>query len=389
MTLPINQNVVRAQFAPGAPAPEAPPAPAPAAAELTVVVPTRNERDNIVPLIERLEQALAGRDWEVVFVDDDSPDGTADLVRQVARTNPRVRCLQRIGRRGLSSACIEGILSSAAPYAAVIDADLQHDERLLPRMLDKAKAENLDIVVGSRHAEGGGLGEWAEARKKISSFATRLARLAVGSELTDPMSGFFLVRRAAFDDTVRHLSGRGFKILLDLFASAPQPLRFAELPYRFGQRHAGESKLDSVVVLEYLNLLLDKTVGRYVPVTFLLFAIVGTFGVVVHMLTLAVAFTFMSFTAAKALASLVAMTNNFLLNNIVTYRDVRLKGWGLWRGLLSFYAICSFGLIADVGIASHLFDQQGTSWWLSGLAGIIVGSVWNYAMARVFTWRKG
>lgn len=359
----------------------------PASLELTIVVPTRNERGNIQPLLERLEQALRGVNWEVVFVDDDSPDGTAEAVRSIARTNPRVRCLQRIGRRGLSSACIEGVLSSATPYVAVIDADLQHDEQLLPRMLETIKAEGLDVVVGSRHVEGGSLGDWASSRQKISSFATGLARLVLRSELTDPMSGFFMIRREAFDDTVRRLSGRGFKILLDLFASAPQPLKYKELPYRFGVRHSGESKLDSVVVLEYVNLLLDKTVGRYVPVSFLLFALVGAFGVLIHMAVLALAFLVIPFTYAKALATIVAMTSNFVLNNVVTYRDVRLRGPALLRGLLSFYAICSIGAVADVGIASLLFDRQGTSWWLSGLAGIVVGSVWNYAMASVFTWR--
>ena len=357
--------------------------------ELTVVVPTRNERGNIQPLLERLEQALEDVNWEVVFVDDGSTDGTADLVRSIARANPRVRCLQRIGRRGLSSACIEGVLSSAAPYVAVIDADLQHDEKLLPRMLDTIKGDDLDVVVGSRHVEGGSLGDWASSRQKISSFATGLARTVLRSDLSDPMSGFFMMRRAAFDQTVRRLSGRGFKILLDLFASAPQPFKYKELPYRFGERHSGESKLDTLVVLEYVNLLLDKTVGRYVPVSFLLFALVGAFGVLIHMAVLGLAFAVMPFTYAKGLATVVAMTSNFILNNVVTYRDVRLKGAALVRGLLSFYAICSIGAVADVGIASLLFDRQGTSWWLSGLAGIVVGSVWNYAMASVFTWRGG
>jgi dolichol-phosphate mannosyltransferase len=360
----------------------------PAEIELTVVVPTRNERDNILPLLERLERSLDGIEWEIVFVDDDSPDGTADLVRSIARTNPCVRCIQRIGRRGLSSACIEGVLSSAAPFAAVIDADLQHDERLFPRMLDLIKTEDLDVVVGSRYCEGGSLGEWAKSREKISQFATKLARMLVRNDLSDPMSGFFLIRRAAFDKAVRHLSGRGFKILLDLFASAPEPLRFKELPYQFGERHSGESKLDAAIALEYINLLLDKTVGRFVPVRFILFALVGATGILVHMAALTLAFTVLSFTYAKLLATIIAMTSNFALNNALTYRDMRLRGAALVRGLLSFYIICGLGAAADVGIASILFHRQGTSWWLAGLAGILIGSVWNYAMASVFTWRS-
>jgi dolichol-phosphate mannosyltransferase len=358
----------------------------PSGFELTLVVPTRNERGNVVPLLDRLEKALNGVNWEIVFVDDDSPDGTADVIREISRTSYRVRCIQRIGRRGLSAACVEGILSSAAPFAAVMDADLQHDERLLPRMLEMIKTDNLDIVVASRHAEGGAVGEWAEYRRRVSRAATLLAHLTLRVELTDPMSGFFLIRRKAFDSAVRRLSARGFKILLDLFASSPEPLRFKELSYHFRERHSGESKLDSVAVIEYVNLLLEKTIGRFVPVRFVLFALVGLSGVLVHLGMLGLAFTAMPFTLAKSLATLVAMTSNFMLNNVLTYRDVRLRGRGLLRGLLSFYAICSIGAVSDVGIASLLFTEQGTSWWLSGLAGILVGSVWNYAVTSIFTW---
>jgi dolichol-phosphate mannosyltransferase len=255
-------------------------------------------------------------------------------------------------------------------------------------MLQLLKAEDLDVVVGSRYAEGGSLGEWAESRRRVSRIATRLARFAVRTELSDPMSGFFLIRRTAFDSAVRQLSGRGFKILLDLFASSPEPLRFKELPYRFRERQSGESKLDSAVVLEYFELLLEKTAGRFVPVRFLLFGLIGASGVLVHMAVLGLFFMILPFTLAKVVATFAAMTSNFILNNAITYRDVRLKGSMLVMGLLSFYAVCSFGAVADVGLASILFNSRGTSWWLSGLAGTLVGSVWNYAMTSTFTWRR-
>src|SRR5271155_2200315 len=251
-------------------------------AELTIVVPTFNERDNIELLIARLDAALRGIEWEVLYVDDDSPDGTAAKVRELAQTDPRIRCLQRIGRRGLSTAVIEGMLASSAPYLAVIDADLQHDESLLPHMLATIKAEGLDVVIGSRHVAGDG----DRSRVKISGFAPRLARLIVAADLTDPMSGFFMLSRPAFERAVRRLSGQGFKILLDLFASTPVAYQFKEIPYVFGQRQHGESKLDSLVVWEYMMLLLDKLVGRYVPVRFVFFAAIGSSGVVVHFLTL-------------------------------------------------------------------------------------------------------
>jgi dolichol-phosphate mannosyltransferase len=363
------------------------PSESPAASiELSVIVPTFNERENVGPLIERLERTLEGIAWEVIYVDDDSPDGTAEVVKTLARRDPRIRCIHRIGRRGLSTAVIEGIQSSSAPYAAVIDADLQHDETLLPRMLDEAKRRGLDVVVGSRYVAGGGVGDWQESRRVASAYATRLARLVVSAELADPMSGFFLISRPAFDRAVRRLSGQGFKILLDLFASTPEPYRFAELPYTFRPRLHGSSKLDTLVAWEYLMLLLDKLVGRFVPVRFVLFGLVGGSGVLVHLATLRLSLTAASFPTAQATATIVAMTSNFALNNVFTYRDKRLKGFRFLTGLLSFYAVCSIGAVANVGIASAAFAHQ-YSWWLAGLAGAAVGVVWNYAVSSVFTWR--
>ncbi len=358
-----------------------------AAVELTVVVPSFNEIDNVEPLIERLRDALDGIAWEVIYVDDDSSDGTASKVRELSQTDPRVRCIQRIGRRGLSTAVIEGMLASSAPYLAVIDADLQHDERLLPRMLATLKSDGLDIVVGSRYVAGGAIGDWDKRRSVMSRIATRLARLVVSAEIADPLSGFFMLHRCAFERTARRLSGNGFKILLDLFASAPTPYRFAELPYIFGERIHGESKLDSFVIWEYLMLLLEKRVGHWVPVRFVLFATIGGSGVIVHLVALRLALVHLIFPLAQAVGTVSAMTTNFLLNNMLTYRDQRLHGPKLIRGLLSFYAICSIGAIANVGIASAFFGQH-YSWWISGLGGSAVGVVWNYAVSSVFTWHR-
>jgi dolichol-phosphate mannosyltransferase len=358
-----------------------------AAPELAIVIPTLNERDNVPLVVERLNRVLAGLSWEVIFVDDDSPDGTADLVRELANRQGNIRCIQRLGRRGLSSACIEGILASAAPYTAVMDGDLQHDESLLPIMLGKLKAERLDIVVASRHVAQGSLGEWEHSRVVLSDLATRLGRLVVKADLTDPMSGFFMIKRAAFAGAMRSLSGQGFKILLDLFASAPRPLTFAEVPLTFRRRLHGESKLDAMVAWEYLMLLLQKLVGPVVPVRFLLFSMIGGLGVGTHLLTLWFGTHVLdtAFPIAQAAATIVAMTGNFLLNNLFTYRDRRLRGRRLWTGLLSFYAVCGLGAAANVGVASHLVGGHH-SWWLAGLAGAAVSVVWNYAMSSVFTW---
>ena len=355
---------------------------------LTIVVPTLNERDNIKPLIALLDTALANVDWEVMFVDDDSTDDTARRIRALALVDPRVRCIQRIGRRGLSTACIEGVLASSAPYVAVMDADLQHDEALLPRMLEILLTENVDVVIGSRYAAGGGLGDWAGNRAWISRLGTRLARLVCNQDIADPLSGFFMCRRDVFEDVVRRLSGHGFKILLDLLASSSRPLRVCELPFEFRTRRHGESKLDTLVAWEYFALLADKLFGRIVPIRFALFASIGAVGLAVHMPVLwgGLHFAALSFGAAQSVATLAAMTSNFFLNNILTYRDQRLRGWRMLRGLLTFYAICAIGATANVGIASYLFNANQT-WWVAGVLGVIIGAVWNYAMSSIFTWR--
>ena len=352
--------------------------------ELVVVIPTLNERENVPLIVERLNRVLAGIGWEVIFVDDDSPDGTADAVRALAQRQGNIRCIQRIGRRGLSSACIEGMLASAARYLAVMDGDLQHDETLLPRMLEKIKAERLDVVVASRHVADGSLGNFAASRVRISDFATRLSRIVVKAELSDPMSGFFIIERSAFTAAMRQLSGQGFKILLDLFASTPRPFAFAELPLQFRERLHGESKLDTLVAWEYLMLLLQKLIGPAVPVRFLLFALIGGLGVGVHLTTLWTVLHFADFAVAQAAATVVAMTGNFLLNNLFTYRDRRLKGWRIVSGLGSFYAVCGIGAAANVGVAASIAGHH--SWWLAGLAGAAVSVVWNYVMSSIFTW---
>jgi dolichol-phosphate mannosyltransferase len=356
-------------------------------AELSIIVPTFNERGNVAELVQRLDKALMGCSWEVIFVDDDSPDGTSTFLREIAQRDCRVRCLQRIGRRGLSSACIEGMLASSAPYLAVIDGDLQHDEMLLLRMLDTLKTGEEDVVIGSRYISGGGVGTWDVSRAYMSRYATWLSRLVVRADLKDPMSGFFMIRREAFAAAVRNLSVIGFKILLDLFASSPRPLRFKELPYEFRSRQAGESKLDSRAKWDYGMLLLDKLIGHLIPVRFIAFILVGGVGVCVHLIVLTLLFKGLkiAFVPGQILATSIAMTTNFALNNVFTYRDVRLRGLKWLRGWGTFILACSLGAVANVGIAAYLFERDA-GWTLAALAGITVGAVWNYATTMVYTW---
>ncbi|HMM91029.1 glycosyltransferase family 2 protein [Bradyrhizobium sp.] len=357
--------------------------------ELSVVVPTFNERDNVTVLYRRLEATLAGIAWEVVFVDDNSPDQTWEVVRALARKDSRVRCIRRIGRRGLSGACIEGILASSAPYAAVIDADLQHDETQLPKMVALLRSGEAELVVGSRYIEGGSADSFNKQRAGASQLATEVARRTLKVEIADPMSGFFMIRRDRFEQLAPQLSTQGFKILLDIVATAQGKLRTIEIPFTFGSRQHGESKLDSMVALDFLGLVLAKMTHDVVSLRFLLFAMVGGTGLVVHLAALFVAHEIFRapFAEAQAVGALVAMTSNFILNNFLTYRDQRLKGFAILRGLLLFYLVCGVGLLANVGVAFAVFDQEPI-WWLAGLAGALMGVVWNYAMSGLFVWRK-
>jgi len=358
--------------------------------ELAVVVPTFKERDNVLVLLEKLSAVLRDISYEVIFVDDDSPDGTSGVVRKIALVNPRVRIITRIRRRGLSSACLEGMMATAAPYIAVMDADLQHDETILPAMLATLKNKRLDLVVGTRNAEGGSMGEFGKSRVRLSNLGRRLSRLVAGHELSDAMSGFFIVSRSFFDEVARSVSGIGFKILLDLVASSARPVRLSEVPYTFGRRLHGESKLDIMVGMEYLLLLLDKLIGEWVPPRFAVFAMVGSVGVLLCavMLHVLVRLLGMSFFGAQITATWITMTANFFLNNTFTYRDQMLRGRGVWIGLLSFYAACSVGALINVRL-SEAGRLAGLPWQIAGVLGLAVGAVWNYGITSITTWRRG
>ncbi len=355
--------------------------------QLSIIVPCYNERANVAPMVARLDAALAGIAWEAIFVDDDSPDGTAAEVQRLAAADPRVRCLRRIGRRGLASAVVEGALASCAPFVAVIDGDLQHDERRLPDLL-RAAQDGADIAVGSRHAPGGnaaGLsGAW---RRRISGMGIRVARRVLPVPLADPMSGYFLMPRPLFEQLAPRLTAQGFKILLDLLLSAPRPLLVAEIPCQFHPRTAGHSKLDVLVLLQFAALLLDKATHGLAPLRFMSFALVGAVGVLVHLGVLTMARDAgLLFGAAQTAATLVAILANFQLNNVVTYRDQRLRGPALARGLLLFLLVCSVGAYANIGIAQVLY-QGHSGWTLAGVVGAVIGVVWNYAVSATLVWR--
>lgn len=359
--------------------------------QLAVIVPSYNERDNIELLYEKLAIALGGTHWEMIVVDDNSPDGTADVVNELSRIYANVRCLRRFGRRGLASACIEGMAVTSAPYVAVIDADLQHDEAILPTMLKEALA-GADLVIGSRFVGGGSAGDGlSDVRLSGSQFATKLAVMIAGQDVSDPMSGFFLMKRETALKAAPKLASDGFKILIDLIVTSArmgQPLKIAEVPYTFRPRHAGESKMSPLVVIQYLGLWVSKLTGGVLPPSFLLFGLVGGTGVVVHLASLWLLTSVLSvgFVVAQIVATLVAMSWNFFLNNNLTYADRKLRGMRLLTGLVSFSAICALGGIANISVANAIY-QANHQTLLAGLAGAIMSSVFNYAVTRAFTWK--
>jgi dolichol-phosphate mannosyltransferase len=354
---------------------------------LCIVVPTFNERDNVDVLIDRLDQVLAGTDWEVVFVDDNSPDETARRVRQIALRDVRIRCIRRIGRRGLSSACIEGMLSTSAQLVAVMDGDLQHDESLLPCMRDSLMHGPADMVIASRYIQDGRSDGLSAHRKRLSLFGVGLAKRLIKCAVADPLSGFFMLRRELIDQVAPRLAGTGTKILIDILMSSPQPLKVTELPYRFRARYRGRSKLDLFTALEYVLLLAEKASRGFFSRRLLLFGIVGASGVVINLIVLRSCLLVggVGFTTADSVATATAMVWNFFLNNALTYRDCRLVGWQAVRGLASFMALCGLGAVINVAVAQDLYDDTGM-WLFAGVCGALVGALVNYALTSIFTW---
>jgi dolichol-phosphate mannosyltransferase len=362
----------------------------PVVPDLTIVVPTYNERANIRPLVGLLDAALPGIAWEVVFVDDDSPDGTADEVRSLGAEDGRVRVLHRIGRRGLAGATIEGMLSSIAPVVAVMDADLQHDETRLAVMFGMLRDDPaLDIVIGSRNVEGGSaVGGFSALRKRGSDGATALARRFLRVTATDPMSGFFMLRRERFNEVVTQLQPEGFKVLLDMLSSSRGRWTVAEVPYEFRARQFGTSKMDSAVALEFLALVVARATGGLVSIRFVLFALVGLSGVFVQLAVVRLMLWLATdaFIVAQIAGVWVAMTTNFLLNNLLTYSDRALRGTALLRGLVSFYAVCSIGAVANVGVAEAVYSVLPQP-ELASATGAVVGALWNFLASSAFTWK--
>lgn len=360
----------------------------PQPADLTLVIPCYNEADNVVPLIAGVRSALEGVNWEIVFVDDDSPDGTSHAVEKAAQADPRVRLIRRVGRRGLSSAVIEGALSSTASVVAVMDGDLQHDEGILRDLVTPLLEHRADIAVASRHVEGGDSGGLANRwRHVLSQSGIRLAQALLPMRLSDPMSGFFAIRRSLFVQALPRLTGTGFKILLELMLSVPKTARLIEVPFVFRPRVAGESKLSPLVMVQFLGMLIERACGGWLPTRFIIFAAVGTVGIAVNLLVSEAArFAGANFEMSQLIGTACAILANFQLNNRITYLDRPLRGKRWLPGLIIFVVGSAIGAFGNIGVAQLIYDTQG-HWSRASAAGAVIGVVWNYAIASTLVWR--
>ena len=359
---------------------------------LSIIVPTYNESKNVLPLVKSIQSVMKSKDYEIIFVDDNSPDKTYKIIQELSHQFNMIRCIRRIGRRGLSSAVIEGCLSSSSEFLLVMDADLQHDEKEIPKMLSLMSTDNLDLVIGSRFLITTKTSGLTKSRNLLSGFANFLAKKVSRVNLSDPMSGFFIIKRNTFEDIVSNLSGLGFKILLDIFSASKNKLRYKEIHFKFKSRRFGSSKLDSLVIWEYFMLLWESRFGKIISSRFLSFCLIGGSGVFVHLFCLYIfKESMISFFYSQILATMIAMTGNFFLNNILTYRDRRKVGVQMFKALFIFYVTCGLGATANVGIANFFYqtnlNEINGLWYISGLLGALVGTIWNFLMSSLVTWK--
>ncbi|MEB3332838.1 MAG: glycosyltransferase family 2 protein [Synechococcaceae cyanobacterium] len=358
---------------------------------MTVVLPTFNERENIEPIVRELLPLRERFDLEILFVDDDSADGTAEVVRRLAHRHDSVRLICRVGRAGLSSAIKEGILDSTGDLVVVMDCDGQHEPAAVERGVEALLQGNLDLVIGSRFHPQSEIQGLSQRRERHSTWANSVARFSLPHyrQLTDYMSGFFVLRPAAALALVRRVDVNGFKFLYELLAISAGRLRCGEIPLTFQPRMAGDSKLDLAIVWDLGVSILHTLLLRSLPRRAISFALVGLSGVVVQLLINHLLVSLgLAFNRALPAAVIGAATSNYLINNALTFRFQRLQGAALVRGLLKFLVVASLPVLANVGVASTFFRYVSHDMVLAQLAGILVVFVWNYAASSRLVWNS-
>lgn len=362
--------------------------------QMSIVVPTFNEAGNVEELVRRLDSALPDIRWEVIFVDDASSDGTSDVVRAVAQRDSRVRLILRYNRRGLSSAVVEGALAASADIVAVMDGDLQHDEAVLHEMYNTLARDEADIVAASRFLrEDGADGLSSKARLALSNNGIRLANFLFHLNLTDPLTGFFAVRREVVMAALPDLSEIGFKILLDFITAGRGRFRVKELPFKFREREYGESKLDNRVMYDFFLFAIEKKISRFVPLParFLSFGMINSVGILVHLMILVplISVFGVGLGIGQFAATMVAMVFNYTANNALTYHDRQLKGTDFYVGFVFFALLCSFGIVGNVSVTT-MIHKEHSDWIyvMPALAGALITVVWNYVATKIFVWGR-
>lgn len=355
---------------------------------VSVIVPTFNEAGNVARLHDDLDAALAGLAWELVVVDDDSPDGTADAVRRLADGHGNVRCVQRVQERGLASAVHWGVQAAHGEIVVVMDGDGQHEPALIPAMVE-ALAAGADIASGSRFL-GNGAAEGLASRRRLalSERGNRLTNLMLGHDLTDPLTGFFATSRRLFLDSIPRLQADGFKVFFDL-AWHNRRAAIRELPFDFRRRRHGDSKLGFYVAWLLACDIVAKLSLGLLPPRLVSFVGVGLVGSIFHFSVLyTVLAAGAAFWVAQAVATVVALVFNFSINNVLTYSDQRLRGATFWKGLLLYSLIASVGIVANVSTAQLAYVRLNGHAFLASTTGLVIDVIWRFVVSNRLVWGR-
>jgi len=370
---------------------------------LTVIVPTYNEAENIPILIKLLQDRLADFDYEVVIVDDDSPDQTWRVALDAVTDDHRFSVIRRTSDRGLSAAVLTGMSMASGSVMVVMDGDLQHDPAAIPALVSKIIDDGAEVCVASRAVEGGSYGEFSSRRRFVSWVGAQMAHLFLQASVTDPMSGFFAISRQRYDAVVNLVNPRGFKILLEFLARGPRPV-VAEVGYRFGNRIHGTTKLTGSVVVAYLIALIELSVGRFISATFTAYCLVGLVGLTVRsgvqwLLSVGLLGAAVHPRWAVVLAVQLSIISNYALNNAFTFTSRRHRGWSRVGGLIRFQIVSIYGLFVHAGAMALLVDHSRDegAWGVAELwsihrswpfiIGLGMAMIGNYYLNTTVTWR--